>query len=295
MADRRGASDPGPPGLPGMAGMPAIPGLPGIGALNVGNLLDTVEFVKNAWSSFGVPSALAPTVDVDELDRRIADLKAVEQWLSMNLNLLRTSVQALEIQRGTIATLKAYGEMLGSQAQELPGANALAQAMAAATASAMSTATGTSPISGAASIPAVAPEPSATAAPAASAADAPAPRTPAAEMAAAASGEAVPASSWPSGAAAANPFSGAPGLDPSAWWELLQRQFNQITAAALGAGGAQAQHAADAAGESAAPRAGAREGAPVARGRPTTPGSKTRKRSANGPPESGRRGRRPER
>lgn len=264
MANSDGSSGRGPTGLQGM----------GLGALDVGNLLDSVEFVKNAWSSFGVPSSLAPTVDVDELDRRIADLKAVEQWLRMNLNLLEASVRALEVQRGTIATLRAYGDMLGAQAQGLPGAQALAQAMADVAAGAMAGATGAGPASGDPSIPAAASPPAART-----------PRTPADEMAAAASGEAPPKPA---------PAAAAPGLDASAWWELLNRQFNQIAAAALGAGAAGVGESA--AGESAADDSATRtpqEGAPVARSSRTPSGEKTRKTSSADEP--GRRGRRPAR
>lgn len=252
----------------------------GIGALNVGNLLDTVDFVKNAWSAFGVPSSLAPTTDVDELDRRIADLKAVEQWLTVNLNLLKASVQALEIQRGTIATLKAYGAMIGSPGN-LPGANALAQAMAGVASGAMAVATGGGPAAGAAFAPTapVAPVAAITPTPAAPVAAAPVVQTPAAAMASAASGEAP----------AEVPTPALPGLDAGAWWDLLQRQFNQIAAVALGSPG---EHASAAAGKKTAGGARPdREGAPVARSRKTASGSKT-KSSSTGGQEPGRRGRR---
>ena len=60
-----------------------------------------------------VPGMLAPTVDVDELDKRIADLRAVQQWLELNAAMLRTTIQTLEVQRATIATLKGIsGAML---------------------------------------------------------------------------------------------------------------------------------------------------------------------------------------
>lgn len=241
----------------------------GIGPLNVGNLLDTVDFVKNAWSAFGVPSSLAPTTDIDELDRRISDLKAVEQWLAMNLNLLKTSVQALEIQRGTIATLKAYGSMIGAPAS-LPGANALAQAMAGAASGAMAAASGASQVPGVGSMPA-------TTAPDAAAHVV---QTPAAAMASAASGEPV----------AEVPTSALPGFDAGAWWEMLHRQFNQIAAAALGAQGEPAET--EPPKKVSGARRADREGAPVARGRKTPAGRKTK---STGGPEPGRRGRRPAR
>ncbi len=46
--------------------------------------------------------------DPAELEKRIADLKTVEQWLDFNLTLLRTTIQGLEIQRGTLLALKAW-------------------------------------------------------------------------------------------------------------------------------------------------------------------------------------------
>jgi len=54
-----------------------------------------------------------PTTDLDELDKRISDLKAVEQWLNVNLSMLRATIQGLEVQRGTIATIKSFSSNLG--------------------------------------------------------------------------------------------------------------------------------------------------------------------------------------
>ncbi len=53
-----------------------------------------------------LPNMFAPTLDVNELEKRIADLRAVEQWLELNASILRTTIQSLEVQRATIATLK---------------------------------------------------------------------------------------------------------------------------------------------------------------------------------------------
>ncbi|MFN3885124.1 MAG: PhaM family polyhydroxyalkanoate granule multifunctional regulatory protein [Rhodocyclaceae bacterium] len=71
---------------------------------------DPLEFVKNLWSNMGfpLPGMVAPTVDTDELAKRIADLKAVEGWLASNLDLLRMTIQGLEMQR---ATLQAFQQM----------------------------------------------------------------------------------------------------------------------------------------------------------------------------------------
>jgi hypothetical protein len=98
------------------------PNMPGIGAMT-----DTLEFVKNLWGSMGVPGMAltgmtVPSMSVEDLDKKIADLKAVEAWLNVNLAMLRGTVQALEVQRGTIATLKSMGATL-AQAIKQPGAN----------------------------------------------------------------------------------------------------------------------------------------------------------------------------
>jgi hypothetical protein len=88
--------------LPGLDLMKGI----GLGPLNVGNVLDTMGYVKKAWGAMNAPSAFMPTIDVEELKKRIVDLQAVEQWLVMNLGMIQSSIQALEVQRATIETLK---------------------------------------------------------------------------------------------------------------------------------------------------------------------------------------------
>lgn len=49
---------------------------------------------------------VAPTFDVEELDKRIQDLKAVHFWLEQNTKALAATIQALEVQRMTLATLQ---------------------------------------------------------------------------------------------------------------------------------------------------------------------------------------------
>lgn len=97
-------------------------------------MTDTLEFVKNLWGGMHIPGAMpgmagvpgmAPLpgagMSVEDLDKKIADLKAVEAWLVLNQNMLHASIQALEIQRGTLATLKAMGDSM-AQAMGQTGA-----------------------------------------------------------------------------------------------------------------------------------------------------------------------------
>jgi hypothetical protein len=152
-----------------------------------------------------MPSMLAPTVDLGELDKRIADLRAVEQWLELNASMLRTTIQTLEVQRATIATLKGIGgamlaPMLGASTPPspyppLPPEFAFGRSEARAEA---------------------APPPAAT------------PAEPAVTPA-------------PKGAkrsrkaAHATPSLADDALNPAAWWHTLQDQFSRIAATAADA------------------------------------------------------------
>jgi hypothetical protein len=59
-----------------------------------------------------------PGVDIDELEKRIKDLKSVENWLSMNLSLLKTTIQGLEVQHATLLALKSFGEAITPKSDE---------------------------------------------------------------------------------------------------------------------------------------------------------------------------------
>ncbi|MBC7699517.1 PhaM family polyhydroxyalkanoate granule multifunctional regulatory protein [Aquabacterium sp.] len=47
-----------------------------------------------------------PTLDPEELDKRIQDLKTVQFWLEQNSRLIGMSIQGLEVQRMTLTTLR---------------------------------------------------------------------------------------------------------------------------------------------------------------------------------------------
>ncbi|MDO8787099.1 MAG: hypothetical protein Q7J42_03390 [Sulfuritalea sp.] len=61
-----------------------------------------------------LPGLVSPTLDTNELDKRIADLKAVEGWLKTNLGMLQMTIQGLEIQRATLSALQAISQSAGS-------------------------------------------------------------------------------------------------------------------------------------------------------------------------------------
>ncbi|HZV54322.1 MAG TPA: PhaM family polyhydroxyalkanoate granule multifunctional regulatory protein [Rhodocyclaceae bacterium] len=80
---------------------------------------DPLEFMKSFWGNLGfpLPGMVTPTVDTDELGRRITDLKAVEGWLKTNLSMLQMTIQGLEMQRATLATLQTMSQAAGSREQ----------------------------------------------------------------------------------------------------------------------------------------------------------------------------------
>ena len=69
---------------------------------------DPFEFLKNLWGPMGLPpvGVMAPTLGQEEIERRIAELKSVENWLNMNLNVLRMTIQGLEMQKATVTAIQ---------------------------------------------------------------------------------------------------------------------------------------------------------------------------------------------
>jgi len=79
--------------------------IPGMNAMN-----DTMEFVRNMWGAMKVPGMTMPSLSPEEINKQITDLKAVESWLQLNMNMLRSSIQALEMQSATLTTFQTMGD-----------------------------------------------------------------------------------------------------------------------------------------------------------------------------------------
>jgi hypothetical protein len=89
--------------------------------------------VKNAGAAMpGAGQWIAPTLDPEELDKRINDLKTVQFWLEQNARVLATTIQALEVQRMTLSTLKtmnvSFGDLTEALKIRMPGEVAQAAA-----------------------------------------------------------------------------------------------------------------------------------------------------------------------
>lgn len=86
------------------------------------------QFLTTPWGNLPVSAGSEPTgafgSTIPELDKRIAELKTVEQWLTLNLNLLKTTIQGMEIQRGTLAAIESFSGAFSQPTSQEPGAQA---------------------------------------------------------------------------------------------------------------------------------------------------------------------------
>ncbi|MFJ4293581.1 PhaM family polyhydroxyalkanoate granule multifunctional regulatory protein [Cupriavidus sp. NPDC089707] len=170
---------------------------------------NSFDFMRRLWGgSAGMPGglmpglqAMTPPMDLDDLDKRIADLKAVESWLQLNTNLLRTTIQGLEVQRATLVALQTFGNALSPDAMQAAMEN----------------------VARAANTPSASPPQRAGADTGAG----PREEAPAAQAASQPAGEPEPAPE-PSATPETAPNAGL-------WWDLLQQQFNQIASSAAAA------------------------------------------------------------
>jgi len=150
---------------------------------------------------------VAPSLNPEELEKRIEELKAVHFWLEQNSRALGATIQALEVQKMTLATLQGMNFNLGDVANafKLKAADSVAQGMQRVTETAESAAKTVSDAATAVG----------------SAARKATAKPPGVRKAAASD-------------AAAKPAAGAPSLvDPLQLWGALTQQFQQIAASAL--------------------------------------------------------------
>ena len=70
---------------------------------------DWLEFMQKMWNpmSFPMPGMAMPTVSVEEIERKIAELKAVETWLTLQVGLLQMTVKTLEMQKAALEAIAA--------------------------------------------------------------------------------------------------------------------------------------------------------------------------------------------
>ena len=70
---------------------------------------DLFEWMQKMWNpmSFPVPGMLTPTADVGEIEKKIRELKTVENWLTMNVGFVQMTIKTLEMQKAALESLGA--------------------------------------------------------------------------------------------------------------------------------------------------------------------------------------------
>ncbi len=214
--------------------------MPGMGPMS-----DTLKFMRELWSGVKMPGVSLPSLSLEDIEKQIADLKAVEGWLALNMHMLKATIQTLEVQRATLSALEAMGQNVGASVGQ-----SMEQAVDAAMHAAGAMSAGRPPMPGAS-----APDAAASTTPGAAPAQAgPGPSrgnghggahessaqdfsfaTPQAEKPVPPVAEDEPAAEQT--AAPPSPAAGlgvaAPFVDPAAWWGLLQDQFKHAMETAV--------------------------------------------------------------
>ena len=73
---------------------------------------DPFEMFRRLWGPLGVPlpGMAVPTFDPQEVEKRISELRSVEAWLNVNLNMIKFSIQGLELQRAALQAMRGAAE-----------------------------------------------------------------------------------------------------------------------------------------------------------------------------------------
>lgn len=236
-----------------------LPGFGQPGALGQNPVLASMEMMRKAWENLatgsGVESAMMQSLNPEDLERRISDLRAVENWLRMNLAMLSSTIQGLEVQRATVSTLRSFVASAGTSGAATAG-------QASGQPSPLDVVLGLRPHTGTATPEATAP----------ARAQAPQPSPPA---------EADPPAAGADSGTTDNAFSGAAAA-AQGWWDMLQKQFDTL-AAATSAGMQSAEAMKQAAAPAEAPPSGtpgSKAAAPKAAARKTAARKTAARKSA---------------
>ncbi len=96
---------------------------------------DAMDFMQRMWNPFGIPipgfgvpgapaptpapsgalpfpspAAMFATLDPAEVERKIGELKVIEGWLQMSLNLMQMSIKTMELQKASLEALRGSHE-----------------------------------------------------------------------------------------------------------------------------------------------------------------------------------------
>ncbi len=107
-----------------------LPGFGQAGEQAANPLLASMEMMRQAFTGMAGSNAapgstvMSPTLNPEDLKKRIAELKTVENWLKLNLSMLTSTIQGLEVQLATVQTLRSFvsNTNQAKEKQEIPPA-----------------------------------------------------------------------------------------------------------------------------------------------------------------------------
>jgi hypothetical protein len=115
-----------------------LPGLGQTGEMGSNPLFASLEMMRQTFSALSGTNGLAKglamqaTLDPAELEKKINELKSVESWLKLNLSMLSSTIQGMEVQLATITTLQQFMATNQGMAKQATDAAAESQAAPAA-------------------------------------------------------------------------------------------------------------------------------------------------------------------
>ena len=86
-----------------------------------------LEFMQKMWNPLGVPipgfalpgtpgalpfpnpATMFATIDPAELDKKIGELKVIEAWLTMSVNMMQMSIKTMELQKASVEAMRGSG------------------------------------------------------------------------------------------------------------------------------------------------------------------------------------------
>jgi hypothetical protein len=90
---------------------------------------DALEFMQRMWNPLGVPmpgftpqgapgvpampfpnpATMFAALDPAEIERKIAELRVIENWLTMSVNMMQMSIKTLELQKASLEAMRGGG------------------------------------------------------------------------------------------------------------------------------------------------------------------------------------------
>jgi len=68
------------------------------------------------------PALMFPALDPAEIDRKITELRVIESWLSMSLNMMQMSIKTMELQKSSLEAFAAAQTPSGARGKSGKGA-----------------------------------------------------------------------------------------------------------------------------------------------------------------------------